>query len=422
MKILQINNFHLRRGGADIVYLNTINLLKKHGEQVIDFSQISSNNENSQYADSFVDNFDILKFPFYKKLIKTPRQLYSFETKQKLSQLIEKTKPDIAHIHLYKGVLTASILSVLKKYDIPAAITLHDYSLLCPRNILFNAENKICEKCITSTSLNCVIHRCNRKNFFYSTINFIEYNLNNKFFKPERNFDKIIAVSLFSFNKHLLRKNLRNHLVHLYNFSPGLEEIEVNNTKGKYFLYFGRLSIEKGLSTLIEAFGRLDKSYSLKIVGTGPLQAEIKKQVQLNKCSNVEILGYKSGMELNCLIRNSSFVIVPSEWYENNPMTIVEAFSYGKPVIGSRVGGIPELIFEGRTGFGFEMANITDLIKVIQKANGLTKDEYLVMSKNARNFAIENFSEESHYKKLINLYSEMLFSKKNFKYGKEGIV
>ncbi len=322
--------------------------------------------------------------------------------------MIEKTQPDVAHIHLYKGVLTASILAVLKKYHIPTAITIHDYSMLCPRNILFNADNQICERCITSTSLNCVIHRCNRKNLFYSTINFVEYNLNNGIFKPEKYFDKIIAVSKFSFNKHFLRKNLRNNLVHFYNFSPNLKETDISTERGKYFLYFGRLSMEKGLKTLIQAFGNLGENYHLKIAGTGPLLPEIQEQIQNSKFLNIEMLGYKSGEELNSLIKNSSFIIVPSEWYENNPMTIVEGFSFGKPVIGSKVGGIPELILEGITGFGFEMANVSDLIKVVQKATGLSDEMYTEMSKKARDFALENFSEESHYEKLIQLYNEML--------------
>jgi glycosyltransferase involved in cell wall biosynthesis len=411
MKILQINNCHNRRGGADAVYLNTIELLKKSGDEVIEFSQTADLNEKSEYADSFVDNFEIFQLPFYQKVLKTPRQLYSFEAAKKLSHLIEQTKPDVAHIHLYKGVLTASILSVLKKYNIPVAITLHDYSLLCPRNILFNAENKICEKCITSSSINCVIHRCNRKNLFYSTINFVEYNLNNAIFSPEKNFDAIIAVSLFSFNKHFLRKNLRDHLIHLYNFFPGLSETKANNKKGNYFLYFGRLSLEKGLHTLVDAFSNLGENYVLKIVGTGPLESEIKNKIQANKYLNIEMLGYKSGEELNGIIKNCSFVIVPSEWYENNPMTIVEGFSFGKPVIGSRVGGIPELIAEGATGFGFEMANATELMKVIQKANNLPDDLYAEMSKKARDFALENFSEKLHYQKLISIYQKIIINK-----------
>lgn len=413
MKILQINNCHNRRGGADAVYLNTIQLLREYGEEVIEFSQASHLNEKSEYTDFFVDNFEILQLPFYKKVLKTPRQLYSFEASKKLSELIERTKPDVAHIHLYKGVLTASILSVLKKFNIPVVITLHDYSLLCPRNILFNAENKICEKCITSSSLNCIIHRCNRKNFFYSTINFVEYNLNNVIFNPENNFNKIIAVSLFSFHKHSLRKNLRSRMVHLYNFFPGLSETKPNNKKGNYFLYYGRLSLEKGLDTLINAFGELGENYTLKIAGTGPLEEQIKNKIQVNKYLNIDMLGYKIGTELNDIIKNSSFIVVPSEWYENNPMTIVEGFSFGKPVIGSKVGGIPELILEGITGFGFEMANVNDLKKAIQKANSISDNSYIEMSAKAREFADEKFSEDSHYKKIISIYNEIISNKSN---------
>ena len=415
MKIIQINNCHNRRGGADSVYLNTIKLLEKKGLEVIEFSQKSANNEPSLYSDFFVDSFDALKLPTTQKILKTPRQLYSFEAAKKLSQLIEITKPDVAHIHLYKGVLTASIIPVLKKYRVPVAITLHDYSLLCPRNILFNADNKICERCITSTSLNCVIHRCNRKNIFYSTINFIEYNINNIIYAPEKSFNKIIAVSKFSFEKHLLRKNLREQLVHLYNFFPEIENKQTIPIRGNYFLYYGRLSPEKGLNTLVEAFGKLSSAFQLKIVGTGPLESEIEQQIERKNPSNIEMLGYKSGNELDELIKNCSFIIVPSEWYENNPMTIIEGYSYGKPVIGSKKGGITELILDGNTGYYFEMANIDNLAEVIQKANNISDNLYDLMSKNAHTFAIENFSEDTHYEKLLSIYNELIEIKSNDK-------
>lgn len=411
MKILQINNCHNRRGGADTVYLNTIKLLKTHGEEVIEFSQKSELNEKSEYSDFFVENFDVLRLPLHQKILKTPRQLYSTEAAKKLSELIEKDKPDVAHIHLYKGVLTASILPVLKKNKIPVVITLHDYSLLCPRNLLLNGDNKICEKCITSTTLHCIIDRCNRKNIFYSTISFLEYNINNIVFTPESSFDKIIAVSQFSYKKHQLRKNLQEKLVQLYNFFPDIKQKEVNVKRGNYYLYFGRLSVEKGLGTLIDAFGKLGKDFPLKIVGTGPLESEIKNKINTNKFTNIDMVGYKSGNQLDDLVKNCSFIIIPSECYENNPMTIIEGYALGKPVIGSKKGGIIELITDNITGYYFEMSNVADLVKVVQKANSISDSLYSSMSKSANDFAIQNFSEEPHYKKLLSIYNEVITHK-----------
>jgi len=405
MKILQINNCHYRRGGADSVYLNTIELLKKFGNEVFEFSQSGADNFDSEFEDYFVNEFNPLKLNTLTKITSTPRQLYSIEASYKLAKLLQNLRPDIAHIHLYKGVLTASILTILKKNKIPICITLHDYSLLCPRNILFDGDNKICEKCISSSSINCVIKRCNRKNLMFSFINYLEFNINNNIIKPENYFDKIIPVSRFSFNKHSLKKSIKDKLVHLYNFSPKCESAIPNPEKGNYFLYFGRLSNEKGLHTLINAFQKLGSAYKLKIVGTGPLVEELKSII---KIKNIDFLGFKTGNELNAIVADCSFVIVPSEWYENNPMTIVEGYSLGKPVIGSRIGGIPELIEDNLTGYTFEMANIDDLVDKITLAEKLSPSDYATMSHNAREFALTNFTENLHYNKLIEIYKSIL--------------
>jgi glycosyltransferase involved in cell wall biosynthesis len=242
----------------------------------------------------------------------------------------------------------------------------------------------------------------------YSTVTYLEYNINNTFFRPEKCFNKIIAVSKFNFQKHSLKESLKDKLVHLYNFFPGLEETKPNPIKGNYFLYYGRLSNEKGLNTLISAFSKLDDRFQLKVIGTGPLKEDLEVTVKNLGVNNIEFHGYKNGDELNQLIKNSSFVIVPSEWYENNPLTIVEGYSMGKPVIGSNAGGIPELISDNNTGYLFEMSNLNSLIQKIVSAQSLNQLEYDNMSKKARQFADHHFSDEVHYKKLIDIYKEML--------------
>jgi glycosyltransferase involved in cell wall biosynthesis len=334
--------------------------------------------------------------------------LYSFEAKRNLEKLILEAKPDVAHIHLYKGGLTASILPVLKKYKIPVVITLHDYSLLCPRNIMIDGDGKICEKCLTSSTINCLLKRCNRKNIFYSTISYIEFNLNNNLLKPEDYFSKIICVSKFNYEKHLVKTNLKEKLEHVYNFNSRLNNSIPNQTKGGYFLFYGRLSLEKGLLTLVNAWKQVNNKIRLKIVGEGALSQQIEQNIRENKIENIEILGYKTGEVLNQLIRDASFIIVPSEWYENNPMTIIEGYSMGKPVIGSNIGGIPELIQDGKTGFLFEMENVDDLVLKINRADSLSDENYEMFSKAAVQFANENFSEDLHYNKLMKIFTDVI--------------
>jgi len=416
MKILQINNCHYRRGGADAVYLNTASLLTRMGDEVVFFSTSAKENETNGNTKYFVRKIDFLELPTSSKILKTPRYLYSHESGRKLQELLAFEKPDIAHIHLYKGDLTASILKVLKSNRIPTVITLHDYSLLCPRNILLDGENKICEKCISGSALNCLINRCNRKNLALSAVNTIEYIFNNYQFKPEQYFDKIIAPSKFLFNKHLLKSKLIDRLVHLYNFSPIVKDAVQNSDKGKYFLYYGRISQEKGLHTLLKTWLKLAKTFKLKIVGTGPLLDEITQIVKLNKLSNVELVGYKSGEELNELIKNCSYVLVPSEWYENNPMTVIECYSYGKPVIVSDTGGLPEIVNNEKTGYVFTMGDENDLLSKIVKADSLSNNEYKIQSDEAREFALKNFSEIIHYEQLIKIYRETIVNYNDKRY------
>ena len=246
-----------------------------------------------------------------------------------------------------------------------------------------------------------------------SAVNTIEYIFNNYQFKPEVYFDKIIAPSKFLFNKHLLKPKLIDRLVHLYNFSPIVKDAVQNPVKGKYFLFYGRLSQEKGLHTLIKTWMKLPGSFNLKIVGTGPLLAEIAEIIKMNNLSNIQLLGYKSGEELKELIRNSSYILVPSEWYENNPMTVIECYSYGKPVIVSEIGGLPEIVVNGKTGYTFVMGDENDLKLKLEKAESLSDAEYKVQSDESREFALVNFSEKIHYENLIKIYRETIRNYKN---------
>jgi glycosyltransferase involved in cell wall biosynthesis len=408
MKILQINNCHYRRGGADVVYLNTGQLLEKHGHQVIYFSTKSLSNIGNKFEPFFVDGIDYFNDSLINRISKVPRFFYSLQSKQKISFLINEYKPDLAHVHLYKGYLTPSVLVALKEFQIPTVITVHDYGLLCPHNLFLDGKNNICEKCLTASKLNCVINKCNRNSFFLSSISVFEYLFHNYLIPFDKHFNKIILVSKFAYEKHSSVKNIKSLICHLYNFYPDLKNTKVNDTKGDYLLYYGRLSKEKGIIRLIEAWMSKSRKAKLKIVGTGPLYSDIIRIINENKITNIEILGFKQGEELFDIIKKSSFVVVPSEWYENNPLTIIESYANGKPVIGSRVGGIPEIIQEEKTGFIFEMGNITELSEKITMVENMSDMTYKKFSVSSRNFAERYFSEQVHYPELIKIYNSVV--------------
>ena len=409
MKVLQINNCHFRRGGADVVYLNTGELLEDFGDEVLYFSIKNKLNKKTKFEKYFINSIDFIETSFLNKILLLPRFFYSRESKRKLNELISTFNPEIAHIHLYKGGLTPSILKVLKKRKIPVVITLHDYGFLDPHNLLLDGNLNISEKCIHGSAFNCVKEKSNRNSYLLSLVSTIEYVFHSIFFPFDKYFDTIITVSKFSQSKHLESKKFNWSIDHLYNFSPLLNIVaKSTKEKPKYLLYFGRLSKEKGIKTLINAVESLNDKINLKIVGTGSLEFEFKEYIRDKNLSHIELLGFKKGEELHKLIKESLFVVVPSEWYENNPMTIIESYCFSVPVIGSRVGGIPEIIDEGLTGYTYEMGNVESLTDVINKGINLPESEYMMMKQNARSYAEENFSPESHYSKLIELYNKTI--------------
>jgi glycosyltransferase involved in cell wall biosynthesis len=410
MRILQINNCHYRRGGADVVYLNTGELLEKNGHEVFYFSQKNINNFSANTTKYFVDEVNFFEKSLLQKIIFIPDFFASQEAKQKLEKLINDIQPDIAHIHLYKGVLTSSILLILKKKKIPVIITLHDFGLLCPHNIMLDGKMKLCMRCITGSPLNCIIHKCNRNNFAISVFSSLEYIYHANFVPFAKYFNSIITVSNFSRGVHQQSKKIKKEFYKLYNFFPDLKETAQNREKGDYFIYFGRLSKEKGLDTLLRAWGQQTRKLKLKLIGTGEIYDQLVKE---KLPANIDLLGYKTGLELQRLINMASFTISPSEVYENNPLSIIESYALGKPVIGANVGGIPEIIENGKTGFLFEMKNVEDLSNKISMAEEMSEKVYCTFSDNARKFAEIHFNPETHYNELIRIYQETINSYKN---------
>lgn len=406
MKILQINNQHYIKGGAHRIYLDTASLFKNKGHEVYFFSMKSDNSILYEKDKFFPIEIDYRNTSIIQKFKSIHKFIYNIYAAKKLKIFLEEVKPDIAHVHLFMGGLTTSILKVLKDKNIPIIHSVHDYRLICPSYIFLDGQSKICERCKTGSYIHCVINKCSENNLIQSSILAMDSYYRKYVVKPDKFIDKYLFVSRFTYNKHLEFKYTdKSKSVIIHNFIPNLDQIIPSYKRGRYFLYLGRLSREKGVITLINAAE--DANVYIKIVGGGPLMDNNKI------CSNVniEFLGYKSGKELWEIIQEASFIIVPSEWYENNPLSIIEAYAYGKPVIGSNIGGIPEIIENEKTGFLFENGNKEQLKKLLIVANMLSEEKYLIMAKNARNFAETHFSDNNYYNKLLKVYQEII--KKN---------
>lgn len=402
MKILQINKYFYRKGGAETVFFNTINLLERQGHTVIPFCLKSKKNQSSPYSSYFVDYPELSESPWHVKAKNISRFIYNREAARQLEKLIIAEKPDIAHIHLLFNSLSVSILPVLKKYNIPVVMSVHDYRLVCPAYTFIDGQGHFCERCKDGNYSHCIVHRCSKGSLFNSIMLAADSYFRSIIISPIKLIDKFIFVSNFSRNKHILiNPSFECKSTYLYNFTPPVKAQA--SVKGDYLFFFGRISEEKGIETLLNAVRDMP-NVELVLAGTGPLLDKLKS----NTPANARFVGYKSGEELESLIRGASFVIVPSETYENNPMTIIESYTIGTPVIGSNLGGIPELIKEGNTGFTFEPKSASALQATIHKALSVSDDAYNNMVDAAKTFAAQNFSEESHYQRLMEIYSTVI--------------
>lgn len=402
MRILLINRNHFIAGGADRVYLNTGKLLEENGHEVAYFSTVNDNNLKSSFDKYYVNQTNTRTGSIFSKIKNVKKYLYNDQASTNIEQLIKDFKPDVAHIHLFYGVLTSSILKTLKDNKIPIVATIHDYRLLCPVNAMLDKDGQICEKCKNDKFYNCIQKKCSEGNLLQSTVVTAEAYLRKHFFDPLVYVNQFIFVSQFSRNKHIsFDFRYQNKSTMIYNFSDFTENY--TSIKGDYLFYYGRLSKEKGILNLVNAVKKTNSK--LIIAGEGPQKEEILKSIV--NFPAVKFVGFQSGETLQNFIKNASFVVVPSEWYENNPMTIVEAFLLKKPVIGSNIGGIPELV-TAKTGYIFESRKELSLIEAIKSSAKLTNDDYNEFSNNCYSFALKNFSKKNHLVELLSVYNKII--------------
>lgn len=411
MKVLLIDVYNYNKGGAETVCFNTGNMLEQNGQKVAYFTLKWDHNRPSPFEKYFPESKETRK-GLLRQVINLRNYFYYPDAARKIEELIIAEKPNIAHIHLLWGQISPSIFPVLKKYNIPIVFTIHDYRIVCPAYSFKNGKDEICEKCQGKYFYRCFTNKCTKNSYFLSIFMAAEQYYRNKFFNPAKYIDGLLYVSNFAKGKHEkympALKKLPNIVLHNFSVSISKHRIPL---KEKYFLFLGRLSQEKGIITLMNAFKNRPQN-KLKIVGDGPLRNQLEAYKEQHGVTNIEFLGYKSGQELMDLKKNAYFVVVPSEWYENNPMAIIESYCEGVPAIGSRIGGIPEIINDGKTGYIFEPHNTTELTEKIAKASDLSAEVYQQMSDNAISFAHKDMSKENYYKRLLPFYEQLLNNKK----------
>ena len=354
MKILLSNKFYYRRGGDCIYMLNLEQLLKQHGHEVAVFAMDYPENIETPWSKYFPQNMS--------KLMAFTRPFGSKEVRTKFNKLLDDFEPDVVHLNNIHTQLSPVIAELAHKRGIKVVWTLHDYKLLCPRYDCLRNGVEICELCFNGDKSNCKTYKCMKGSRLASIIGYKEAVIWNRE-QLEACTDIFICPSRFMAEKMTQGGFDKKKLLTLCNF------IDVNKCKkeeyGKedYYCYVGRLSHEKGVNTLLEAAKQLP--YKLMVIGGGPLSDELKAKANGSKGS-IEFVGYKQWNEIKTLVGKARFTVIPSEWYENNPLSVIEAQCLGTPVLGANIGGIPELIDNEVTGMTFKSRNVDDLTKKIE--------------------------------------------------------
>jgi len=396
MKILLINKFHFVQGGADRHYLELANLLRDNGHEVIFFSMEHAKNIPCEQSNYFIKYLDFSRVKLDKDFFRKIRRMFwSREAQVKLEELIGQEKPDIAHMHNIYHHISPSIIKVLKKHGIPTVMTVHDYYLVSPLYSLF-AKDKIFDpkRC---QYWQIVISRAIKDSFGASILS----SMVNWWHRHKGYYRQI---DLFISPSHFLATRLKQvypkvKIKVLPNFVKRVND--KLSKPGNYFLFAGRIINEKGVELILRAAKKLP-AVEFLIAGTGPDENRLKQEYNL---SNVKWLGQLETNELQKKISAAKAVLVPSRWYENCPLAILESFALGVPVIASRMGGMPELIRHEYNGLLFESDNVDNFRKQIEIINNDDnfRDNLAVGAKESS----YDYNLTKYYNRLVNLYESI---------------
>ncbi len=399
-RLLSVNNFHYRRAGSDVAFLEHDRLFRARGWETAVFSMHHSENLDSEWGEHFVKEIEFTRaYSLGAKLRLASKVLYSWEARSKLDGLLTRFRPHVAHVHSVYHHLSPAILPVLKRHHVPVVLTAHDYKLACPAYKMFD-ERAVCEDCRGGSVLPLIRKRCVHGSVAISSLVAFEAVLHRYLGSYANTVARIACPSGFLLEKLVEWGWSRERVAHVPNFVD-LDAWNPDFTPGRYFLYFGRLAPEKGLHTLVRA-AAIAKC-PIKIVGWGQLRGELEALAQ-RLDAPVEFAGRAPPESLAALIRNARAVVVPSEWYENASLAALEAFACGKPVIASRIGGNPELVLPGLNGWLFDPGNHVELAERMRQVSLLPAATVETLGRAARDRVRTEHSPGRYFNAMMALY------------------
>ncbi len=413
MRILQVHKYLYPRDGASTYLFGIVELLKQHGHDVMMWGTGENAECRMQNAEWLEDllvehlNFD-RREGFLRDFKKFGRMIWSFEAARKFEEVLLRFKPDVIHAHNIYHHISPSILKVAARHKIPVVMTVHDYHLINPNYVLYD-HGVVCER----SGVAAIMHRCIKNSYTATGADVIETGIHKLMGVYRKHVAEYLAPTNF------VRSTLVEHGMYANQIKVVPLPVDISSRsssrsarihprqgepKGSHYILFaGRLAQEKGVYAVLELAKRLPKIQFL-IAGTGPEIENVELRIKNVELSNVELLGFVEKGKLQALIAGARLILVPSLWHEPSPYAVLEAQAAGKPVIASSMGGIPELIEDGKTGFLVKPDMWVDTIQKVFYDEALLKRVGIA----ARTYVKRVHNPEKHYEKLIKVYEEVM--------------
>lgn len=389
MRILFVHNKYQFRGGEDATLQMERELLLSKGHEV-DVLEFSNDNIHGTLS----------------KVKAGLSALYNRRSARLLAERITSFKPDVVHVHNLFFTASPSVLYKAKAMKVPVVMTIHNYRLVCA-NALLLRDNHVCELCVNKTfPLDGIRYKCYRHSAVESALVTSITSVHKILSTWKNKIDQFIVVSDFMKSKlrHSSLQLPESKTVVLPNLS---EDLHPNlGPRSDHFLFAGRLSYEKGIDVLLDSFANAPQS-KLVIAGDGPLKEMVMERVQ--QLPNISYLGLQTKEQVTALMKDCKALIFSSRWYEGMPISIIESFATGTPVIAAQIGVMPEMIRDGYNGFLFEAGNsvaLTQRIHQFESMNGQGSQLY----KDARQTYLDRYHPDIHYHALLTIYEKTIAS------------
>lgn len=385
---MMVHNKYQLSGGEDQVFQHESSLLESCGEEVLTYT---------------VTN-DEIKPTLKSKLSVGANAVWSYPEYKNFMVYLQANKPDVVHVHNFFPLISPSLYYACQRLNVPVVQTLHNYRMICPA-ATFLRNGDICEKCLSGSLLNSVRYACYRDSALQTIPVAAMIGVNKTLHTWKTKVNQYIALTEFAKQKFMESGIPEEKITVKPNFLSSVSEGRAQE-RGNYLLFVGRLSKEKGLDVLLPAWKKLEGFTDAKliIIGNGPEKAKLK--MEYGEKNNVIFTGKLSPSETMGYIKRARFLVVPSICYEGMPLTILEAYSAGTPVIVSNIGSLKEMVNDGSTGFLFEKGNSQSLFAVMKKA--MLHKGYEGMVQNAYKEFEEKYTADINYRQLIRIYNEAI--------------